>query len=113
MGQQVDVAVWGQVALAPGAEITLIHYWTFDNGTSVFDPDHWYWMSAMPDYDPYQRPDRPVHAVAVEATAQRGNQPGAAEAGLDNLEYWVTWRNPGQDGIAYFRPKVIQAPSKF
>jgi len=113
VGQQVDVAVWGQVVLAPGAQVTLIHYWTYDSGTSVFDPDHWYWMSAMPDYDPYQKPDRPVYQSAVEVAAQWGNRPGTEGTGADNLEYWVTWRNPSQDGIAYFRPKIVQAPNKF
>lgn len=113
MSVQVDVAMWPQVVLAPGAEVTLIHYWTFDDGTSVFDPDHWYWMSAIPDYDPYQKADRPVDPASVQALAQWGVQPGAPQAGPANLEYWVTWRNPDSSYLAYFRPKVVQAPSKF
>jgi hypothetical protein len=49
MGVTVDLYTWPQVVVAPGAEVTLLHWVVDGNGHSVIDPDRWYWMSAVPD----------------------------------------------------------------
>jgi hypothetical protein len=59
MGVSVDVYVWPQIVLAPGQEVTFVH-WVVDGiGSSLIDSDHWYWMSSVPELTDV-RPDRPI-----------------------------------------------------
>ena len=50
MGVTVDVYTWPEVVVAPGAEITLLHWIVDGNGHSMIEPGRWYWMSAVPEY---------------------------------------------------------------
>ena len=65
MGVTVDVYTWPEVVLAPGVDVTLLHWVVDGNGHSLIEPDRWYWMSAVPEYTDV-RPDRPVPAATVE-----------------------------------------------
>jgi hypothetical protein len=111
MGQQVDVWTWPQVVLQPGAQVTFVHSSVFPNGGSAFDPEHWYWMSAVPDFDPFVRPDRPVGPAAVEVVSQYASRPAHRTPGGNDTVWVATWRNPNGDNAAYFRPRVLHAPA--
>jgi hypothetical protein len=111
MGQQVDVWTWPQVAVQPGAQVTLAHSAVLGDRGSAFDPDHWYWMSAVADFDPNVRPDRPVPAAAVEVVSQYGYRPEHQTPGPNDTVWIATWRNRTGDGTVYFRPRVLHAPA--
>lgn len=111
MGQQVDVWTWPQVAVQPGAEVTLVHSATLPDRGSAFDPDHWYWMSAVADFDPNVRPDRPVPAAAVEIVSQYASRPEHQSPGPNDTVWIATWRNRNRDSTVYFRPRVLHAPA--
>jgi hypothetical protein len=109
----VDVWVWGQFAMAPGAELD----WTFwivdSNGNSVIDPEHWYWMSAVPDYDPDQHPDGPADATGVIFVEQGAFRPYQYPAGPNNTVWQASVKTASgvEEGISYFRPRMLVAPS--
>jgi hypothetical protein len=111
VGVGVDVWEWPQVVLAPDAEVVLVHSATWSDGTSAFDPDHWYWMNAVADFDPGVRPDRPVAAAAVEVTSQYGSRPKHRTPGTNDTVWVATWRNRNADSSVYFRPRVVHAPA--
>ena len=79
---EVDVWVWPQLMLAQGAEVTFNHWVTLADGTSAIDPDHWYWMSAVPDYDPKQHPDGPALATGIQIVEQYATGPMSTPPGL-------------------------------
>jgi hypothetical protein len=98
MSVEVDVPVWPQIVLGPGGSGCFEHWWRFDNGTSVFDSDHWYWFSTTPDSD----------QSTIQVTSQWSSKD------LDGqVHYFACWQNLDQNTSVAFRPKAIQAPSKF
>jgi len=106
------VWVWGQFAMAGGTEMDWT-FWIVDgNGNSVIDPDHWYWMSAVPDYDPDQRPDNPAEASGLTFVDQGAYRPYQYPAGPNHAVWQATLRTPGgrEEGITYFRPRMLVAP---
>ncbi len=109
----VDVWVWPQLTLAPGADVTLDHWVVDGNGTSLIDPEHWYWMSAVPDYDPDQHPDGPADATGVEAVEQYAYRPYEYPAAGNNAVWRTRWRTPTSsgEGVTYFRPRLMVAPA--
>jgi hypothetical protein len=110
MGVTVDVYTWPQVVLAPGAVVTLIHWVVDGNGHSLIDPDRWYWMSAVPQFEGV-RPDRPVPAATIEIVSQRPVRDRRIEPGPNNTNWLVTWRNPGNDTV-WFQPRMVEAPAR-
>jgi hypothetical protein len=113
VGVQADVWVWPQLTLAPGAEVTLRHTATWPDGSSAIDPDHWYWMSAVPDYDPEQHPDGPAYATGVQIVEQYAYRPYEYPAGPNNAVWIATWRTPSgpEEGVTYLRPRMAVAPA--
>ena len=110
MGVSVEVHVWPEITLAPGQQVTLIHWVVDEFGHSLIEPDRWYWMSAVPDYGDV-RPDRPVAGATVEAVAQRALRERTDRPGPGNANWLVTWRNPGKEFVR-FRPRLLQAPAR-
>ena len=107
----VDMWVWPQITLAPGADVTFDHWVVDANGMSLIDPEHWYWMSAVPDYNPQQRPDGPAAATGVEAVEQYAYRPDEYPAGPNHAVWRTRWRTPTglNEGITYFRPRLLVA----
>ncbi|MFZ0172601.1 MAG: hypothetical protein WAL04_13035 [Acidimicrobiales bacterium] len=112
MATEVDVWVWPQLMLARGAEVTFRHWVTGADGISKIDPDHWYWMSAVPDYDPDQLPDGPASATGIQIVEQYAYRPYEDPAGGNNAVWMATWRTPTglEEGDTWFRPRMIVAP---
>src|SRR5215472_13834680 len=50
MSVSVDVFTWPAVVLAPGQQLTFIHWIVDTFGHSMIDPEHWHLMSSVPDY---------------------------------------------------------------
>jgi hypothetical protein len=111
MAAQTDMWVWPQLMLAAGAEVTFEHWATDADGISVIDPDHWYWMSAVPDYNPQQRPDFPADATGVQIVEQYAFRPYQDPAGPNNAVWRATWRTPNgpEEGLSYVRPRMLVA----
>ena len=110
MGVEVDIIEWPQVIVAPGAQVDLIHWVVDNNGASLIDPDHWCWMSAVPE-PAGARPDRPVPAATIEIAAQRPVRDRRDSPGLASTNWLATWRNPG-DETATFHPRMLIAPAR-
>jgi hypothetical protein len=96
--------------VAPGAEVTLLHWVVDGNGHSVIDPDRWYWMSAVPEYAGV-RPDRPVPGASIEILSQRPVRERTMSPGPNNTNWLVTWRNPHNES-ATFKPRMLAAPAR-
>lgn len=111
MGVMVDVYSWPEIVLAPGQEVTFIHWVVDDNGHSLIDPERWYWMSAVPEFAG-GRPDRPMPAASVEIVAQRPARDAVPEPGPNNINWIATWHNPNQHSEVTFQPRMVQAPSR-
>ena len=111
MGVEVDVYVWPEIVLAPGVEVTFLHWVVDANGSSVIDPDRWCWMSAVPEFAG-ARPDRPLAAASIEAAAQRPVRERVPEPGPNNTNWLVTWRNPEPRDSVTFRPRMLAAPAR-
>lgn len=111
MGVSVDVYTWPQIAVAPGVEVTFVHWVVDGYGHSLIDPDHWCWMSAVPDYVGV-RPDRPVPAASVEIVSQRPVRERRPEPGPSNTNWLATWRNPDPTVGVAFRPRLLEAPAR-
>lgn len=110
MGVTVDVYTWPEVVLAPGVDVTLLHWVVDGNGHSLIEPDRWYWMSAVPEYTDV-RPDRPVPAATVEIVTQRPVRERRPSPGPANTNWLATWRNAGRES-ATFRPRMVVAPAR-
>ena len=110
MGVMVDVYTWPEVVVAPGAQVTLIHWVVDGNGSSLIDPDRWCWMSAVPEFAG-ARPDRPLAGATIQILAQRPVRDRVPEPALNNTNWLVTWSNPGGD-TATFQPRMLQAPAR-
>jgi hypothetical protein len=99
MSVEVDVETFGQIILGPGAVQTWWHIWYYtNNGASVFDSDHWYWMSVIPESD----------QSSVEVSEQWFDKDVSGY-----YRHWATFRNLNGATSVAFRPKIVQAPSKF
>jgi len=98
--------------MAAGAEVTWEHWITDAGGASRIDPEHWYWMSAVPDYDPDQLPDGAAYATGVEIVEQYAYRALEDPAGGNNAVWKATWRTPSgpDEGVTWFRPRMIVAP---
>ena len=70
MGEPVDVWVWRQFSMAPDTELDWTFWITGADGISMIDPEHFYWMSAVPDYEPSPNPDLPAYATGLTITEQ-------------------------------------------
>jgi hypothetical protein len=110
MGVTVDLYTWPQVVVAPGAEVTLLHWVVDGNGHSVIDPDRWYWMSAVPEYAGV-RPDRPVPGASIQVLSQRPVRERTMSPGPNNTNWLVTWKNPHNE-TATFKPRMLAAPAR-
>jgi hypothetical protein len=110
MGSTADIFSWQEISLAPGQQITLIHWVVDQHGISLIEPDRWYWMSAVPEYG-YNRPDRPVPGATVEVISQRPVRAPKRGPGPSNIDWLVTWHNPGPDFV-HFRPRLLQVPAR-
>jgi hypothetical protein len=49
MGVTVDVYTWAAVVLAPGQQLTFVHWIVDQYGNSIIDTEHWHSMSSVPD----------------------------------------------------------------
>ena len=105
----VNVYVWPQLALTPGATVTFIHSIVDGAGHSIIDPDRWYWMNAVPDFG-FNPPDRPVPESSVAIIAQRAYREAKPRPGPNNTVWIATWTNPASRGTL-FRPKLLEAPA--
>jgi hypothetical protein len=112
VADQVDVWVWPQLMLAPGVQVTFTHWVTDAAGNSLIDPDHWYWMSSVPDDDPDQRPDGPALATGVEITSQHAYRAYEDPAGGNNAVWMATWQTSSgpEEGVTWVRPRMLVAP---
>ena len=110
MGVTVEVYTWPQVVVAPGAEVTLIHWVIDEHGSSLIDPNRWYWMSAVPEFTGV-RPDRPVPGASIEIVSQRPIRERRNTTGSNNTNWIATWRNPHNES-ATFRPRLLEAPAR-
>jgi hypothetical protein len=110
MGVAVDVFTWPAVVVAPGAQVSLIHWIVDGNGSSMIDPDRWCWMSAVPEFADV-RPDRPVPSATIEIVSQRPVRERKQTPGLNNTNWLATWSNPG-DASATFHPRMLMAPAR-
>ena len=111
MADHVDVWEWPQLTLAQGANVTFDH-WVNDAEGSLIDPQHWYWMSSVPAYDPDQRPDRPASATGVEIVSQYAYRAYQDPAGGNNAVWRATWQTSSgpEEGVSWFRPRMLVAP---
>jgi hypothetical protein len=111
MGVSVDVFTWPQIVLAPGAEVTFLHWIVDNNGESLIDPDRWYWMSAVPEFANV-RPDRPVPGASLEIVIQGAYRDPLPTTGPNNTQWLATWRNATNDWIVVFQPRLVEAPAR-
>ena len=110
MSVGVDVYTWPAIVLAPGQQITVIHWIVDQYGNSRIDTEHWHLMSSVPDYVDV-RPDRPVPAASVEIVSQGATRARVLEAGPSNINWVATWRNPDSANFVTFRPRMVIAPA--
>ena len=94
MGVNVDILTWSAVVVTQGTELELVHWVVGDDGNSLIDPDHWCWMSAVPEFAG-ARPDRPVPSATIEIVDQRPVRDRLDASGPNNTNWRATWRNPG------------------
>jgi len=80
MSVSVDVFTWPAVVLAPGQQLTFIHWIVDTFGHSMIDPEHWHLMSSVPDYAG-ARPDRPLAAASLEIVSQGATRDRVPEPG--------------------------------
>jgi hypothetical protein len=111
MGVLVDVYTWPEITLAPGAEVTFLHWIVDNDGISLIDPERWYWMSAVPEFADV-KPDRPVPGASLQAVIQGAYRDPQPDTGPNNTQWLVTWRNPDNTYIATFRPRMVEAPAR-
>jgi hypothetical protein len=90
MSVEVDYGQWGPITLAAGQSAT----WWFTWG---FDANHWSVFDAAPD-------NYPASIMIVQQWAEKNISGGTVR--------WVTWKNNGATPVQ-FRPRVIQAPSRW
>jgi hypothetical protein len=98
MSVEVDVETWGGIVMGPNSSQTWWFTWTWNSGGSVFDSNSWYWMSVVPDSD----------QSVVQVTEQWLNKDL-----FGNVIFNATFRNNDPNTSVLFRPKIMQAPSKF
>ena len=110
MSVSVDVFTWPAVVLAPGQQLTFIHWIVDTLGHSIIDPEHWHLMSSVPDYAG-ARPDRPLAAASLEIVSQGATRDRVPEPGPSNINWFVTWRNPDLANSVTFRPRMVIAPA--
>jgi hypothetical protein len=110
MAVSVDVYTWPAIVLAPGQQLTFIHWIVDQYGNSMIDPEHWHLMSSVPDYVDV-RPDRPVPAASVEILSQGGTRDRVLEPGPSNINWLATWQNPDTSNFVTFRPHMVIAPA--
>lgn len=111
MSVSVDVFTWPAVVLAPGQQMTVIHWIKDKYGDSILNPEHWHLMSSAPDWVD-ARPDRPVPAASVEIVSQGATRDRVPEPGPSNINWFVTWRNPDGANSVTFRPRMVIAPAR-
>jgi hypothetical protein len=113
MGVQVDVWVWGQFSMAPDTELDWSFSITGDDGISLINPDHWYWMSAVPDYEPDQNPNSPSYGAGLAFTEQGAYRPYQNPPGGDNTVWNATLKTSSEpdDGFTWFTPRMLVAPA--
>src|SRR5580704_18814299 len=90
MGVQVDVWVWKQFSMAPDTELDWTVWITGADGISMIDPEHLYWMSAVPDYEPSTNPDLPAYATGLTFTEQGAYRAYQDPAGGNNAVWKAT-----------------------
>jgi hypothetical protein len=112
MAVQVDVWVWGQFSMAAGVELDWTFWITGADGISRIDPEHWYWMSAVPDYEPDPNPDLPAYATGLVFSEQGAYRPYQDPAGPNNAVWKATLKTSSgpEEGDTWFRPRMIVAP---
>lgn len=112
MGVTVDVWVWKQFSMAPGAEVDWTFWMTGADGISMIDPEHFYWMNAVPDYEPDPNPDVPAYATGLTFTEQGASRAYENPAGANNAVWKATLKTPSgaDEGLTWFRPRMIVAP---
>jgi hypothetical protein len=110
MGVTVDVYTWPAVVLAPGQQLTFIHWIVDEYGHSIIDNQHWHLMSSVPDHVDV-RPDRPVPAASVDIVTQGATRERVPEPGPSNTNWRATWRNPDTGNFVTFRPRMVIAPA--
>ncbi|HWS90913.1 MAG TPA: hypothetical protein VN282_28340 [Pyrinomonadaceae bacterium] len=90
MSVEVDYGQWGTLTLAAGQDAWYWYTWGFDE-------NHWARMDASPD-------NWPASIWIVEQWAEKD---------LNGVtKRWVHWKNNGSTPVS-FRPRVIQAPSRW
>jgi hypothetical protein len=112
MGVQVDVWVWRQFSMAQGTELDWTFWITGADGISMIDPEHWYCMSAVPDYEPHPNPDLPAYATGLAFTEQGAYRPYQNPAGANNAVWNATLKTSSgpEEGYTWFRPRMLVAP---
>jgi hypothetical protein len=110
MSVSIDVYTWPAVVLAPGQQMTFIHWIVDQYGNSMIDTEHWHLMSSVPDYIDV-RPDRPVPAASVEILTQGATRDRVPEPGPSNINWIATWRNADAVNFVTFRPRMVIAPA--
>jgi hypothetical protein len=111
MGVSVDVFTWPQIVLAPGAQVTFLHWIVDNNGSSLIDPDRWYWMSAVPNFAG-ARPDRPVPGASLQIVSQGAYRDRQPTAGPNNTQWQATWHNLTANASVTFQPRLVEAPAR-
>ena len=111
MAVSVDFYSWPEIVLAPGQEATFIHWVVNGNGSSLIEPDRWYWMSSVPELTDV-RPDRPVPAASLEIVAQGPVRDRASEPGPSRTNWMATWRNTNPEASATFHPRMVGVPAR-
>jgi hypothetical protein len=79
------------------------------SGRSVIDGEHWYAMSATPNYSDV-RVDRPLSEKAIEITAQGGHRNEAPRPEASRYDWYVVWRSPLGRWVS-FNPRMLMAPA--
>jgi len=110
MSVAVDVYTWPAIVLAPGQQLTFIHWIVEQYGDSLINTEHWHWMSSVPDYVDV-RPDRPVPAASVVILSQGATRDRVLEPGPSNINWLAMWQNPDLSNFVTFRPRMVIAPA--
>lgn len=113
MASEVGIWVWPEIVLARGTQVTFTHWINGPDGASLIDPDHWYWMSSVADYDPYQNPNTAAEGTGVAVLEQYAYRAFQDPAAGNNAVWMATWKTT--DGLndvgAYFRPRMAVVPA--
>jgi hypothetical protein len=110
MSVTVDVYTWPTIVLAPGQQLSFVHWIVDQYGHSMIDTEHWHLMSSVPDYVDV-RPDRPVAAASIEILTQGATRDRVQEPGPSNINWIATWHNPDPANFVTFRPRMVIAPA--